>query len=252
MNNVAQQLLHSLSPPHTKAPPPPPFTALADADAALAAAVQLARLHQKKQQRLEALKAEILALEDSWRTVIMRLEEGRRELEAIISEGDVRLAAIEQAKAGTGRSAGSAFVEMFVVTVSFFAGAIPYPELLAYAQSLSAFTSAPPNLPDVSLPGQPPPPLFFPPFPNEEKMRRGHLNAEEPLGPLGETHSVGRRKCFIPRRTLGVDDACIRRPIAPSPSPEPHRGQAANPYRPMDNRPPQPMFDLDLDLNPDL
>jgi hypothetical protein len=25
-------------------------------------------------------------------------------------------------------------------------------------------------------------------------MRRGHLNAEEPLGPLGETHSVGRRK----------------------------------------------------------
>ncbi|KAH9008891.1 hypothetical protein EDB84DRAFT_1671807 [Lactarius hengduanensis] len=111
------------------------------------------------------------------------------------------------------------------------ASAIPYPELLAYAQSLSAFTSAPPNLPDLSLPGQPPPPLFFPPFPNEEKMRRGHLNAEEPLGPLGETHSVGR---------------------PPSQSPEPHRGQAANPYRPMDNRPPQQMFDLDLDLNPDL
>ena len=62
-----------------------------------------------------------------------------------------------------------------------FAGAIPYPELLAYAQSLSAFTSAPPNLPEVSLPGQPTPPLFFPPFPNEEKMRRGHLNSEEPL-----------------------------------------------------------------------
>lgn len=28
-------------------------------------------------------------------------------------------------------------------------------------------------------------------------MRRGHLNAEEPLGTLGETHSVGRRKCFM-------------------------------------------------------
>lgn len=85
--------------------------------------------------------------------------------------------------------------------VSFsVAGAIPYPELLAYAQSLSAFTSAPPNLPDLSLPGQPPPPLFFPPFPNEEKMRRGHLNAEEPLGPLGETHSVGRGECL--RRLL--------------------------------------------------
>lgn len=49
-------------------------------------------------------------------------------------------------------------------------------------------------MPDLSVPGQPPPPLFFPPFPNEEKMRRGHLNAEAPLGLLGETHSVGRRE----------------------------------------------------------
>ncbi|KAF8478989.1 vitamin-D-receptor interacting mediator subunit 4-domain-containing protein [Russula ochroleuca] len=208
LNSVAQQLFQSLSPPHTKPPQPPPIAALANADMALAAAIQLAHLHQKKQQRIEALKAEVLSLESSWRTVIMQLEEGRRDLEAIISEGDVRLDAIEQAKEG----------------------AIPYPELLAYAQSLSAFTSAPPNLPDLSLPGHPTPPLFFPPFPNEEKMRRGHLNSEEPLGPLGETHSVGR---------------------PPSPSPEPHRGHAANPYRPMDNNPPQP-FDLDLDLNPDL
>lgn len=51
-------------------------------------------------------------------------------------------------------------------------------------------------MPDVSLSG-PPPPLFFPPFPNEEKMRRGRLNAEAPLGPLGETHSVGRRELFF-------------------------------------------------------
>ncbi|KAH9172979.1 vitamin-D-receptor interacting mediator subunit 4-domain-containing protein [Lactarius sanguifluus] len=149
---------------------PPSITALAEADAALASAVQLAHIHQKKQKRIEALKSDVLALENSWHNVIVQLEEGRRDLEAIIAEGDVRLDTIEQAKAG----------------------AIPYPELLAYAQSLSAFTSAPPNLPDFSLPGQPPPPLFFPPFPNEEKMRRGHLNAEEPLGPLGETHSVGR------------------------------------------------------------
>ncbi|KAH9031312.1 hypothetical protein EDB85DRAFT_2133456 [Lactarius pseudohatsudake] len=184
LNSVAQQLLQPLSPPHTKPPHPPSITALADADAALSSV------------------SDVLAPENSRRNVIVQLEEGRRDLEAIIAEGD-------QAKPG----------------------AIPYPELLAYAQSLSAFTSAPPNLPDLSLPGQPPPPLFFPPFPNEEKMRRGHLNAEEPLGPLGETHSVGR---------------------PPSQSPEPHRGQAANPYRPMDNRPPQQMFELDLDLNPDL
>ena len=82
-------------------------------------------------------------------------------------------------------------------------------------------------------------------------MRRGHLNAEEPLGPLGETHSVGRRKCFTARCMIYVDDTHSCHPAAPSPSPEPHRVQAANPYRPMDIRPPQPMFDLDLDLNPD-
>jgi mediator of RNA polymerase II transcription subunit 4 len=75
--------------------------------------------------------------------------------------------------------------------------AVPYPELLAYAQSLSAFTSAPPNMPDMTQPGQPPPPLFFPPFPNEEKMRRGRLNAEAPLGQLGETHTVGQRR-YLP------------------------------------------------------
>ena len=73
---------------------------------------------------------------------------------------------------------------------------IPYPELLTYAQNLSAFTSAPPNMPDMSVPGQPPPPLFFPPFPNEEKMRKGRLNDEAPLGMLGETHSVGKGTVF--------------------------------------------------------
>jgi Vitamin-D-receptor interacting Mediator subunit 4 len=101
LNSVAQQLFQSLSPPHTKPPPPPPITALADADAALAAAVHLAHAHQTKQQRIDVLKAEVLALEDSWRTVIVQLEEGRRNLEAVITEGDARLNSIEQAKAGT-------------------------------------------------------------------------------------------------------------------------------------------------------
>jgi mediator of RNA polymerase II transcription subunit 4 len=100
LNSVAQQLFQSLSPPHTKPPPPPAIAALANADAALAEAIQSAHIHQKKQQRIEALKAEVLSLEASWRTVIMQLEEGRRDLEAIILEGDVHLDAIEQAKAG--------------------------------------------------------------------------------------------------------------------------------------------------------
>ena len=249
LNGVARQLFQSLSPPHTKPPPPPAIAALANADAALAEAIQLAHLHQKKQRRIEALKAEILSLETSWRTVMMQLEEGRRDLEAIISEGDVHLDAIEQAKAGT--AVHGLVRSISPVIDGSLSGAIPYPELLAYAQSLSAFTSAPPKFPDLSLPGQPAPPLFFPPFPNEEKMRRGHLNSEEPLGPLGETHSVGRRKCF-PKVLTPLITHIIVIPVAPSPSPEPHRAQVANPYRPMENNPPQPLFDLDLDLNPDL
>jgi len=90
-------------------------------------------------------------------------------------------------------------------------------------------------MPDLTLPGQPPPPLFFPPFPNEEKMRRGHLNAEAPLGLLGETHSVGRPKTATPKITE-----------------HPQNVPGANPYR-HDLRDPHPQFfDLDLDLNPDL
>lgn len=131
----------------------------------------------------------------------------------MIEEGDRRIKAISDAKKAS----------------------IPYPELLAYAQSLSAFTSAPPNMPDIALPGQPAPPLFFPPFPNEEKMRRGRLNAEAPLGSLGETYSVGPSPTASPK---------------PTEAPQ-HMGPAANPYR-QDLRPQQQFFDLDLDLNPDL
>ncbi|KXN86574.1 Mediator of RNA polymerase II transcription subunit 4 [Leucoagaricus sp. SymC.cos] len=213
--NELQALSHtlflSLSPPQTKPPPPPPLDAFLCCDKTLADAINVAQTHQIKQRKIEGLESEILDLEAQWRNICEELAKGKKELEELIEEGEERLKAIEQAKKAS----------------------IPYPELLAYAQSLSAFTSAPPNMPDLSLPGQPPPPLFFPPFPNEEKMRRGHLNAEAPLGTLGETHSVGRRATVSPNTDFNQ-----------------HLG--ANPYR-QDRRAPQPQFfDLDLDLNPDL
>ncbi|KAK0489128.1 vitamin-D-receptor interacting mediator subunit 4-domain-containing protein [Armillaria novae-zelandiae] len=196
---LSQALFVSLS-PVTKPPPPPPppVSAFLACDQALASAVNTAHSHQIRQRKIEALKNEILELDARWREICMELEREKRELEAMIEEGS-----------------------------------IPYPELLAYAQSLSTFTSAPPNMPDLQA-GQPPPPLFFPPFPNEEKMRRGRLNAEAPLGLPGETHSIG----------------------APTVSPKGpdanQMGPGANPYR-QDLRAPQPQFfDLDLDLNPDL
>ncbi|KAI0831823.1 vitamin-D-receptor interacting mediator subunit 4-domain-containing protein [Trametes gibbosa] len=211
LQTLSQTLFLSLAPPQTRPPPPPSVADLVTVDAQLAAAVQLARIHQVKQRRIEQLKDEVLALDRRWRSIVGELDDGRRELDAIVREGEERIKAIEEAKAA----------------------AIPYPELLAYAQSLSAFTSAPPNMPSLA-PGQPPPPLFFPPFPNEERMRRGHMNDEAPLGILGETHSVGKAPTVSPQVELPAH-------------------LAANPYRP-DFRPPQqqPFFDLDLDLNPDL
>ncbi|SJL03982.1 uncharacterized protein ARMOST_07339 [Armillaria ostoyae] len=191
---LSQALFVSLS-PVTKPPPPPPppVSAFLSCDQALASAVNTAHSHQIRQRQIEALKNEILELDARWREICMELEREKRELEAMIEEGEERVQAIENAKTGV------------IYSVSRAAGA-----------------------------GQPPPPLFFPPFPNEEKMRRGRLNAEAPLGLPGETHSIG----------------------APTVSPKGpdanQMGPGANPYR-QDLRAPQPQFfDLDLDLNPDL
>ncbi|TFL03686.1 vitamin-D-receptor interacting mediator subunit 4-domain-containing protein [Pterulicium gracile] len=214
LHKLSQALFLSLGPPQSKPPAFPPLSQFLDCDATLSSAVQLAHAHQAKQRRIEVLQTEILELDANWRQICIELDRGKRELEAVIKHGDARVTAMEKAKQA----------------------AIPYPELLTYAQSLSSFTSAPPNMPDMSLPGQPPPPLFFPPFPNEEKMRRGRLNAEAPLGMAGETHSVGRPPT-----------------VSPTTMNPTHLAPGANPYR-QDLRPAQQPFtlDLDLDLNPEL
>ncbi|TEB33067.1 hypothetical protein FA13DRAFT_1754196 [Coprinellus micaceus] len=215
LQSLAHTLFLSLSPPQTKPPPPPPLSAFLGCDKDLAAAVNLAHVHQIKQRKIESLEQELYDLEARWREICQELSNGNKELEEMVEEGEERIKATEDARKA----------------------AIPYPELLAYAQSLSTFSSAPPNVPDLNVPGQPQFPLFFPPFPNEEKMRRGRLNAEAPLGHLGETHSVGRA------------------PTA-SPAVEPTQHMPGhNPYRAEIGRPQQPgpaVFAFDLDLNPDL
>lgn len=82
-------------------------------------------------------------------------------------------------------------------------------------------------------------------------MRRGHLNAEAPLGSLGETHSVGRRMSFINLRRIRYSNAPTAVANTPSPNIDFNQHMGANPYR-QDRRPTQQFFDLDLDLNPDL
>jgi len=157
----------------------------------------------------------MVELENRWRDICRELATGKKELEEVIEEGDERIKGIDAARKA----------------------AIPYPELLAYAQKLAMFTSAPPNMPDGPLQGQQTMDIF-PPFPNETNMRMGKLNQEEPLGQLGETHSV-------------------KRAPTPTPAVEPSANLHApghNPYR-HEFREPQTQFfdiDLDLDLNPDL
>lgn len=101
LQDLSQQFFLSLGPPQSKPPPAPPVSAFLEVDAALADAVQRTRAHQVRQRRIEALKAEILELENEWRGVVDSLEEGKRELEGIVKEGEERLIAIEDAKKGT-------------------------------------------------------------------------------------------------------------------------------------------------------
>lgn len=102
LQSLAQTLFLSLSGSSTqsKLPQPPPISAFLECDAALASALQLARVHQIKQMRIEELKSEVLGLEARLREVWGALEAGKRELVDIVEEGEDRIKAIENAKKG--------------------------------------------------------------------------------------------------------------------------------------------------------
>ena len=100
LQTLTHTLFHSLSPSQTRPPPVPSITAFLEADAALAAASKLARKHQIKHRKNERLKEEFLALEEQWRSIVQELEQGKRELEMILTEGEERMKNIEAAKEG--------------------------------------------------------------------------------------------------------------------------------------------------------
>lgn len=104
MQALSHTLFQSLGPPQSRPPPPPSVSELLTTDARLAAAVQLASAHQVKQRRIERLKEEVLESDRRWREIVRTLDEGRRELDAIVREGEERIKAIEEAKAGALRS----------------------------------------------------------------------------------------------------------------------------------------------------
>lgn len=100
LQTLSQTLFQSLGPPQTRPPPPPPISAFVAVDTKLAESVQLSRFHQVKQRQIESLKDEVLDLDAQWRKIVQELEAGKRELEAIMTEGDERIKAMEQASAG--------------------------------------------------------------------------------------------------------------------------------------------------------
>jgi mediator of RNA polymerase II transcription subunit 4 len=97
LQSLSQVLFQSLAPAQSKPPPTPPISSFLGCDAALASAIHLARVHQNKQRRIEMLKNEVLELDEKWRDICMELERGKRELEGVIEEGEVRCRAIEDA-----------------------------------------------------------------------------------------------------------------------------------------------------------
>jgi mediator of RNA polymerase II transcription subunit 4 len=105
LQSLSQNLLLSLgSPIQSNKPHPPPTSSSTDAflkcDRDLAAAIELVQAHQLKQKKIEALKADLLAMQAKWKDICIEMENGKRELENMIKEADERIAAINEAQTG--------------------------------------------------------------------------------------------------------------------------------------------------------
>lgn len=98
---LSQTLFLSLSGDQTaRRVPPPPVSLFIECDAEISRALDVARTHQIKQRKIEALKQEILDLDAQWRHICSELEAGKQELEIMIKEGNERIESIEKAKYG--------------------------------------------------------------------------------------------------------------------------------------------------------
>ena len=103
VTTLSNTLFQSLSSPHPHARPniaPPPISAFHSVEASLAHALAETASHQRRQKRIEELIAEIGVLETRWRWIVERIEQGKRELEAVVKEGDERIEGIRKAKEG--------------------------------------------------------------------------------------------------------------------------------------------------------
>ena len=103
VTTLSNTLFQSLSSPHPHARPsiaPPAVSAFLSVEASLAHALAEAASHQRRQKRIEELIAEIGVFEARWRWIVERIEQGKRELEAVVKEGEERMEGIRKAKEG--------------------------------------------------------------------------------------------------------------------------------------------------------
>ncbi|KAI8599388.1 vitamin-D-receptor interacting mediator subunit 4-domain-containing protein [Dissophora ornata] len=135
----------------TPTPPNDIMKQIVQLDATLMGAVEKIELHQQQQQRIRQVRVEIEEQNKAIMNVIQNLRDAKQVLETSLEDQDQK-----QAISADARSAE--------VSVT---------EIVAYANRLSNYTSAPPNF-NPQDPNQP----FEPPYPREVNMRAGILNQQ--------------------------------------------------------------------------
>ncbi|KAL0247756.1 hypothetical protein I308_103834 [Cryptococcus tetragattii IND107] len=161
------------------ASPPNPNTSTQTQLAQVYSALQLSTLdlsglvrevgqHQEAYRRLVEKKKEVAGLEMRVRGLVKRLEEGRKELEGMIDQGEKSLQDIEKSEREP----------------------VPAKTLMAHAQSLSKHSSAP-----VSSLLAPVDKAQYAPWPTEMSMRMGLLfQLEGSMSGMGERGVVGEEQ----------------------------------------------------------
>ncbi|KAF9438404.1 hypothetical protein BGZ76_008058 [Entomortierella beljakovae] len=137
-----------------KAPPAQPsevMKKIVQLDNTLMGAVEKIELHQKQQQRIRKVRLEIEEQNKAIMKVIQSLRDAKQVLESNFED-------LEEKRA---------------VTADARSAEISVNEIIAYANRLSNYTSAPPNF-NPADPNHP----FEPPYPREVSMRAGILNQQ--------------------------------------------------------------------------
>ncbi|KAF9199230.1 hypothetical protein BGZ49_010676 [Haplosporangium sp. Z 27] len=137
-----------------KAPPAQPgdiMQQIVQLDSTLMGAVEKIELHQKQQRKIRQVRLEIEEQNKAIMNVIQDLRDAKQVLEANLEDLEEKRAVSADARSAE-------------VSVS---------EIVAYANRLSNYTSAPPNF-NPADPNHP----FEPPYPREVSMRAGILNQQ--------------------------------------------------------------------------